>query len=91
MKDIHKTFDIYDYQNVLKRITQLRMKPNESIEDFSDRFLHLCYEPPGEDMDWDFFKQKFKRLVHISLHSESESPDVFTSLKPVNHETPQIS
>lgn len=66
------------------------MEPNESIEDFSNRFLHLCYEFPEEDMDHYFLKQKFKHLVHISLYSESNTLDVSSSPTPVNHDTPLI-
>ena len=29
----HSSFDRYNYQDVLKRINQLRMEPNESIDD----------------------------------------------------------
>ena len=66
------------------------MKPNESIENFFDRFLHLCYESMGEDTNWDLFKKKFKHLVHIFLHDESEPHDVSTSPNFVNHEAPLI-
>ena len=34
--DIHKEFDRYYYQNFPKIINQIRMKPNESVEQFSD-------------------------------------------------------
>jgi len=67
------------------------MKPNESVEDFSDRFLHLSCEFPEEDMDLDFLKQKFHRLFHTSFHGEPEPLDVSTSPTLVNHEKPLIS
>lgn len=67
------------------------MKPNESDDNFSDRFLHLCYEFPEDDKDLDFLKQKFERLVHISLHDEYGPLDVSTSTTLVNHETRLIS
>jgi len=66
------------------------MEPNESTKEFSDWFLHLCYELPREDTNWDLFKQNFKCLVHISLHSEYEPRDVFIPPNLVNHETPKI-
>lgn len=66
------------------------MKPNESIEDFSNRFLHPCYEFHEEDMDLDFFKQKFEWLVHISFHDESETLDISSSPTFVNNQKPLI-
>ena len=67
------------------------MKPNESVEGFFDRFLHLYCEFPEEDTYWDFLKQKFEHLVHISLHGESETPNVCASPSLVNHDTLIIS
>lgn len=67
------------------------MKPNEYVDDFSDLFLHLVYVFLGEDIDWDLFKWKFKELVHIPLHGESESRHVSTSITFVDHEEPLIS
>ena len=67
------------------------MKPNESVEDFSDQFLHLCCEIYEYDINQDFLKQKFERLVLISLHGEPEPPIFPTSSTLVSHETPLIS
>lgn len=67
------------------------MKYNESIEKFSNWFLHLFYEFPEEDIDWDLFKQKFEHLVHVSFYGEFEPLDVSASPTLVNHETPLIS
>jgi len=91
IKELHLEFDSYDYQDVLKIINELRMKYNESIEVFFNQFLHFCYEFPKEDIDWDFFKQKFEHLVHISFHGESKPPNVSSSPTLVNRETPLIS
>jgi len=74
IKELHLIFDRYDYKDVLKIINQLIMKPNESTEDFANQFLHLCYEFPKEEIDWDFFKQKFECLVHLSFYGESKPP-----------------
>jgi len=53
------------------------MEPNESIEDFANRFLQLCCEFPKEDMDWDLSKKIFEHLVQISLNQcESKPQDV---------------
>ena len=65
VKELYKSFDRYDYRDVLKIINKLRMKPKESIEDFSRHFLHLCYEFPNKKTNWDFFKQKVQVLFNI--------------------------
>lgn len=65
-KELHQAFDRYDYQNVYKRISQLTMRPNESLDDFMDRFLHLFYEFSKEYVDWDFMNENFQCLVYIS-------------------------
>lgn len=50
------------------------MKYDESLEDFMDNFLHLCYEFSKEDVDWDFMNENFQYLVQISLEPyENES------------------
>ena len=41
-------------------------------------------------MNWDFFKQKFEHLVHISLHGEPKPLDVSAFPTLVSHETPLI-
>lgn len=66
------------------------MEPDESVEDFYNRFLHLFYEFSKEDRDRDFLKQNFEHLVHISLHGEFRPPDVSSSPTLVNQETPLI-
>lgn len=68
------------------------MKPDESIKDFSNRILHLCYEFPEEDVYWDYFKEKFWHLAQISLKQfESKPPDHPALPNFENHETPLIS
>lgn len=66
------------------------MEPNESVEYFPNKFLHLCYKCPEEDMDQYFLKQNFKNLVHISMYCKSKPLDVFSSLTHVNQETSLI-
>jgi len=41
LKELHQTFDRYDYQDCFNIINQLRVNRNESIKDFSNWFLHL--------------------------------------------------
>lgn len=36
LRELHQTFDRYSYQDVCKRISLLRMKPNESFKEFSE-------------------------------------------------------
>jgi len=89
--DLHQAFDRYNYPYVCKRINLLTMKPKESIEDFSDRFLYLYCQISEEDMNQYFLKQEFECLVLISLHSEPKPPDFPTSPPLVSHGTPLIS
>lgn len=56
----------YEYQDNLNEIDQLRMESNESLEHFTNRFLHLCYEFPDEDVDWQFLDEKLCFLVRMS-------------------------
>lgn len=90
LRELHQAFDRYNYCDVCKRINLLRMKPIESVEDFYDRFLHLCCEIFEEDMNQDFLKQEFEHLVLISLQGELKPPDFSTPSTLVNHETPLI-
>jgi len=89
-EEIHQAFDRYDYRDVSNKINQLRMNPNESIDDFYKRFLYLCYEFLGENLDWDFLKVEFESLARISLHGEYKPPDVYVPQTFVNCETPLI-
>lgn len=67
------------------------MEPNEPVKIFFDQFLHLCYEIPEEDMNWEFLKQEFEHLVVTASCGEPEPPNFFTSPTLVYHETPLIS
>lgn len=90
LKEIHQAFGKYNYRDVCGRINLLRMEPNESVEKFSNRFLHLCYEISEEDLNWDFLKQEFERLVRVSSYSEPEPLDFSSSPTLTDHEAPQI-
>jgi len=58
---------------VFKRINHLRIKLKESLEDFADRFFHICYKFPERYLDWMYLNEKFQRLVYVSLqHFQSE-------------------
>ncbi len=46
LKELHQAFDVCDHQDAYERISQLRMNPRESVEDFSSCFVHLCHEIP---------------------------------------------
>ena len=43
------------------------MKLEESLEDFIDWFVHLCYQYPKTNMDWMYLGEKLWRLVCLSL------------------------
>lgn len=62
------------------------MKPGESVQDFSTRFLHIYHEIPEQFLDPDFVSQELKFLVHVSQNSEAL--DFSCSSTLVDHETP---
>ena len=66
LKELNQTFNKCNHQDVYERISHLRMKPSESVEDFATCFLHLCHEIPEQFVDLDFMSQELKRLVHVS-------------------------
>lgn len=75
---LQQTFDWYDFQDVLKRINELRMKPEESLKGFSFRFVHLCFEFLESDIDWVYLNINFQRLDLVSLqHFQLETSPVF--------------
>ena len=62
------------------------MKYDESLEDFMDNFLHLCYEFSKEDVDWDFMSEKFQSLDLVSLKPfASNYIDDFSLANSVNN------
>lgn len=61
-----KSFDKYSHRDVCEKICCLRMEPDESVEDFADRFLHIYCEIPYKILNSDFLRQEFRRLVRVS-------------------------
>lgn len=91
VKELHEAFEKYDYQDVCDRINQIRMKYGEYLEDFLNRFLHLCYEFPGEYFDYNFISERFYSFNFISLKLFESKPLEDSSLQTyVDHETPHI-
>lgn len=86
LKELHQAFDKYNHQDVYERISYLRMKPGESVEEFATHFLHLCHEIPKQFLDTDFMSQELKCLVHVSRHSDP--PNFPYSSNIVDHEAP---
>ena len=66
VNELHHIFDKYEYQYVLNEIDQIIMELNESLQHFTNRFLHLCYEFLDEDVDWQFLDENFCFLVRMS-------------------------
>jgi hypothetical protein len=65
-------FEIYDYDRLCSEVNDLRMKSDESIEEFSTRFIHLCCRFPLNDLS--YISEWFQHLVSLSLeHDQSES------------------
>lgn len=91
LKELHQSFDMYDYQDVCNRIDPLRMKYGESLDYFLNQFSHLCCEFIEGVIDSDFINEKFHILVLLSVKSfVSEILDDSTLPPYVDHETPQI-
>ena len=65
--ELQQAFHRYDFQDVLIRINDIRMKPCESIEEFSIRFVHTCFEFPERDVDWTYLIEQFRYVVFVSL------------------------
>ena len=89
LKELCQAFDECDNQDVYERISHLRMKLGELVEDISTHFLHLCHEIPERFEDLDFMSQELKHLVHVSQNGEP--PNFPSSLTLVDHETPHVS
>lgn len=64
---IQQEFHMYNFQDVLMRINELRMKLEESLEDFILRFVHLCFEFPERDVNWVYLSENFQWLVIVFL------------------------
>ena len=58
---------MYDFRNVLMKLTEIRMEPHESLEEFSIRFVHFCFKFPERDVDWTYLIEQFRKVVSISL------------------------
>ena len=83
---LYKDLDKHNHQDVCERTHCLRMKSDESIEDFVDMFLHLCCKIP-EKLNSHFFRKEFKHLVLVPQHGETH----FFPSSPTlaDHEAPQ--
>lgn len=62
--------------------------PNKLVEEFVDCFLHLCYEIPKILLNFDFLREEFKHMPHISQYIEPQPLNLFVSLTFANHEVP---
>lgn len=66
VNDIYRVFDKYEYQDVIDEIDQPRIELTESLENFADHFLHLCYQFLNEDVEWQFLDENFGLLFWMS-------------------------
>jgi len=67
------------------------MKSGEYKEDFINQFLHLFYEFPVENFNYNFISENFQSLILLTLKSFEYEPSDDVSLPAyVDHETPQI-
>jgi len=50
---------MYDFQDLFIRINELRVKLEESLEDFVVRYVHLHFEFLERDVNWVFLSENF--------------------------------
>jgi len=67
VKELYRTFGMYDYKSIFKKIMRLRKSPDESLDDFHDHFNNFCFEFSENDINWNLMKEKFEFLVHILM------------------------
>ena len=64
---LQQALDMYNFQDLLKRINELRMKLEESLEDFSFRYVHIYFEFPESDVDLVYLNINFQWFILVSL------------------------
>ena len=52
------------------------MEPQESLDEFSIRFVHYCFEFPERDVDWKCLSEQFKYVILVSLEQFQLDPSV---------------
>lgn len=88
IKELQHAFDRYDFQSLFNNINALRLKPHKPLDDFANRFLHLCYQFFERYVDWMYLNEKFQQNVFFSLKQFQYK------LNPVstnNHENMQVT
>jgi len=83
-------FHKHDFQDVLMRINELRMKLEESLEDFILIFVHICFEIPKRGTDWVYLSENFQWLVivsfqHLQFRMNLDSHEYHDNLQTTNH------
>lgn len=68
----------YDHQAFKKKILELRKAPDDSIVHFWDRFHNIAFQILEDEIDWNFLREIFQYLLHIS-----ENPQVLETFEPL--------
>ena len=55
--ELQQAFQRYNFQSVLIKLNDIRMEPQEPLDEFSIRFVHYCFEFPERDVDWNFLSE----------------------------------
>ena len=61
--ELQQAFHRYDFHNVLIKINDIRMEPQESLDEFSIRFVHYFFEFHEKDVDWRFIREQDRKSV----------------------------
>ena len=64
---LQQAFHRYDAHNVVIKLHDIRMEPQEFLGEFFIRFVHYCFEFPEKDVDWKLLSEQFSYVILISL------------------------
>ena len=65
--ELQQAFHRYDLHNVVIKLNYIIMEPQESLDEFSIRFVHYCFEFPERDVDWKCLNEQLKYVILVSL------------------------
>ena len=66
--ELQQAFHRYDFQSVLIKLNDIRMEPQEPLDEFSLKFFHYCFEFPERDVDWKCLSEQFRYVILVSLN-----------------------
>ena len=74
--ELRQYFHRYDLHKIVIKLNDMRMEPQESLDEFSIRFIHYCFEFPERDVDWKCLSEQFKHVILVSLEQFQLDPTV---------------